>query len=83
MKVKNVLKGLLKEYDLEEINIITPSKVVFSGRYDHWKMTSLDLIWLKKKIDESEVVNRMIFNHRKAFIFIPELDSYESPNDGL
>ena len=81
MKVKNVIKGLLREYNLEEINIITPSKVAFSGRYEQWKTTSLDMVWFKKKIDESEVVNRMIFHDTKAFIFIPELDSYYPPKE--
>ena len=38
MKVKNVIRGLLREYALEEINIITPNRVVFSGRYDQWKI---------------------------------------------
>lgn len=74
MKVKNVLKGLIKQYDLQEINIITPQCVEFSGTLDGWKATTTDMILHKRKIEESEVTNRMIFNNRKAFIFINEID---------
>ena len=73
MKVKNVIKGLLKEYNLEEINIITPEKVIFSGNYSQWKETSVDMILYKKAVENCEVINRMMFNNRKAFIFISEL----------
>lgn len=73
MKVKNVIKGLLKEYNLEEINIMTPEKVIFSGNYSQWKETSVDMILYKRAVENSEVINRMMFNNRKAFIFIPEL----------
>ena len=81
MKVKNVIKGLLKEYALEEINIITPSKIAFSGRYEQWKATSVDMIFHKKAIENCEVINRMMFNNRKAFIFIPEIDTFYPPKD--
>lgn len=81
MKVKNVIKGLLKEYALEEINIITPEKVVFSGNYSQWKETSVDMILYKKEIENCEVIDRMMFNNRKAFLFIPELDTYYPPKD--
>ena len=81
MKVKNVIKGLLREYSLEEINIITPERVVFSGNYLQWKETSVDMILYKKAIQNCEVTARMMFNNRKAFIFIPELDTYYPPKD--
>lgn len=70
MLVKNVLKGLEKEFDIEELNIITDTKVVFSGSYDQWKATAEEMISYKKEIENSKVINRMMFNNRKAFIFI-------------
>ena len=78
MKVKNVIRGLQREYDLQEINIIsqTESKVYYSGTVDGWKSTSVDLLMLKREIENSEVVNRIMFNSRKAFIFIPPLGAY-------
>ena len=75
MKVKNVIRGLQREYDLQEINIISQaeSKVYYSGTMDGWKATDIDLNPLKRKIENSEVVDRLMFNNRKAFIFIPPL----------
>lgn len=78
MKVKNVIKGLCREYGLEEINIISQaeSKVYYSGTLDGWKATDVSLVLLKKEIENSEVVDRIMFNNRKAFIFIPPIGAY-------
>lgn len=76
MKVKNVLKGLVKEYNIEEVNILTPERVVFSGSLDQWKATSVDMILFKKQIENCEVIDRKMFNNRKAFIFTHEPDTY-------
>ena len=78
MKVKNVINGLQREYELQEINIICPaeSKVYYRGSVDGWKETSVDLILLKRKIENSEVTDRIMFNNRKVFIFIPPIDAY-------
>lgn len=83
MKVKNVIKGLLQKYELEEINIITPERVVFSGKYEQWKETSVDMVLYKKAVENCEVIDKMMFNNRKAFIFIPELDTYCPPIERL
>lgn len=79
MKVKNVLKGLIKEYALEEINIIQPDKVVYSGTVDGWKATSVDMILYKKEIENCEVYDRLIFNRRKAFLFIAPIGTFFQP----
>ena len=50
MKVKNVIKGLLQKYALEEINIIAEEKVVYSGPVDGWKATEVDMILYKKPL---------------------------------
>ena len=76
MKVKNVIKGLLQKYELEEINIIEPNKVVYSGTVDGWKATSVDMMLYKKQIENQEVDHRIIFNNRKAFIFIAPIDAF-------
>ena len=70
MKVKNVLKGLCKEYDLEEITIMSDEKVIYSGTLEGWRATSVDMILYKKEVENMEVVKRMMFNRRKAFIFV-------------
>ena len=65
MKVKNVIRGLQREYDLQEINIISQveNRVYYSGTVDGWKATDVDLILLKRKIEDSEVVGRIMFNN--------------------
>ena len=70
MKVKNVIRGLMKEYVLKEINIITDDRVAFSGNYENWATPDLSMILYKKEIENSEVKKRMIHNNSKAFIFI-------------
>lgn len=71
MKVKNVLKGLKKEFELEEINIISDEKVIFSGSLDNWNATTnIYLLTYKKEVENMDVLKRMMFNRRKAFIFV-------------
>jgi hypothetical protein len=72
MKVKNVIKGLLQEYKLEEITIIqlSANKVLYSGTVDGWKATEVDMILYKREVENMEVDNRIMFNHKKAFLFV-------------
>ena len=81
MKVKKVLAGLQQEYDLEEIHIITPTKVVYSGTVKEWVAASVEMALYKKQIENLEVVDRMMFNGRKAFLFVPEIGDYYPPKD--
>ncbi len=76
MKVKNVIKGLLKHYALEEISIISQSdsKCYYSGTVSGWNETEVSMILFKKKVENAEVLDRIMFNNRKAFIFIPSLE---------
>ena len=73
MKVKNVVRGLMREYDLEEINIIADDKVIFSGTQEQYYPKDVDMILYKKEIENTEVKKRLMFTsggHYKAFIFI-------------
>ena len=72
MKVKNVMKGILQQYRLEEVNIISlnEDRVIYSGTVDGWKATDVDMILYKREIENREVSKRLVFNARKAFIFI-------------
>ena len=69
MKVKNVIKGLAKQYNLEAVRIIASERVLFSGDYSQWTATSIDMILYKKEVENLEVINRIMFNNREAFIF--------------
>ena len=72
MKVRNVIKGLLQQYKLEEVNIIAldEDRVIYSGTVDGWKATDVDMILYKREIENRKVSKRLVFNHKKAFIFI-------------
>lgn len=76
MKVKNVIQGLMKKYDLQEINIICleEEKVYYSGPVNGWKETCVDLILLKRKIENTEVVQKIIFDRKKGFLFIAPIN---------
>lgn len=81
MKVKKVLAGLQKEYELEEINIISPTKVIYSGTLTGWKATEVDMILYKKQVENLEVLDRMMFNRRKVFLFVPDIGVYYPTKD--
>lgn len=76
MKVKKVLAGLRQQFALDEINIISPTRVIYSGTVQGWVATDVDMILYKKQIENLEVIDRMMFNGRKAFLFVPEIGDY-------
>ena len=76
MKVKNEIKGLARQYDLEAVRIITPTKVLFSGDFSKWVETEVDMIAFKREVENLEVYDRIIFNNREAFIFTPDIGVY-------
>lgn len=75
MTVKNVIRGIRREYDPQELNIISLDEgtVYFSGDPAGWDDAEGYLLRLKTEIDRAPVLNRIMFNHRKAFIFIPPI----------
>lgn len=70
MKVKNVLYGLNRQFELKEINIIDDSHVIFSGPAKMWNASGPDMAPFKKEIEQREVRKRMMFNSSKVFIFV-------------
>ena len=83
MKVKNVIKGLRQKWNLQEINIISPTRVIYSGTVECWDATDKDVYMIlhKKKVENLEVTDRMMFNGRKAFLFVPEIGDYYPEKD--
>lgn len=79
MKFKNVLKGLQQKYNIEEINVISTSKVIYSGTLEGWKNTEPDMLHYKKQVENLEVIDHMMFNNRKAFLFVPDVGVYYPP----
>ena len=70
LKVKNVIKGLKAKYDLQEIHIIDETKVIYSGPLSGWNNTDVDMIVYKHRVENMEVLQKLLFNHKKAFIFV-------------
>ena len=71
-KVKNVIKGFMSKWDIEELTIIEDEKeqVTFSGDIENFLYTS-ELVWLvADRIRNAEVKRILTFNERKLFIFI-------------
>jgi hypothetical protein len=77
VKVKNVIKGLTQKFDIQEVNIISPNSVIYSGTLAGWSATSVEMILYKRKVENAEVVKHLLFNHREIFIFIEEDINYE------
>ena len=70
MKVKNVINGYKNQFNIEEVNIISSDKVIYSGSIEGWILTDIDMILYKKQVENMEVIKNMLFNHRKIFIFV-------------
>lgn len=70
MKVKNVIKGYKSQFSIDEVNIISDEKIIYSGTLDGWDLADVDLILYKKQVENMEVLKSMVFNHRKIFIFV-------------
>ena len=70
MKVKNVINGYKNQFNIEEVNIISSDKVIYSGSIEGWILTDVDMILCKKQVENMEVIKSMLFNHRKIFIFV-------------
>lgn len=71
-KVKNVIKGFMSKWDIEEITIIEDEKeqVTFSGDIENF-LYPCELMWLEAdRIRNAEVKRILEFNGRKLFIFI-------------
>lgn len=72
MLVKNVINGMYSQYKFEELHIISSvyDRVLFSGTMESWKNVDEDMIAYKKDIEGKEVLNKILFNKRKLFLFI-------------
>lgn len=71
-KVKNVIKGFMSKWDIEELTIIEDEKeqVTFSGDIEEFLYPS-ELTWLvADRLRNAEVKRILAFNERKLFIFI-------------
>lgn len=71
MKLKNVIKGLRNQYELKEITVFKRDVVIFSGTVEQWCQTvNNSMLSVRRELEESEVLKRMMFNTSKAFLFL-------------
>lgn len=70
-KVKNVIKGFMSKWDIEELTIIEDEKekVTFSGDIEKFLYPKLMRLEADR-IKNAEVKRILAFNRRKLFIFI-------------
>ena len=77
-KVKNVIIGYTIMYDIEQIHIITPSRVLYAGNYKEFEKMHYDidkvLGTLKIQILESNCLNCLVHNFKNLYIFISDID---------
>ena len=72
-KVKNVIKGYLSKYDIEEITFFEGDECMFSGPYENFNKVHYDTdkyLWeVKEKILNSDCIKCILHNSSKLFIF--------------
>jgi hypothetical protein len=72
-KVKNIIKGNLSKYDIEEITIFENDIALYSGdinKFNNMNKADIHLYSEKIRIDNSNVEKCIKFNNKKLFIFI-------------
>ena len=70
MLLKNVLKGLKKEYEIEQLTIIRNHKIQFSGELKIFEEANNDMCEFANELLNSEVIARDSLGNTKHFIFI-------------
>ncbi len=80
MKLKNVLKGLRSRYGVEQVNVIAGDRVIFSGSWDSWDMTDVNMILYKQEVEGYEVIKSMVggYCNRNAFLFVNDPENPET-----
>jgi hypothetical protein len=83
-KVKNILKGYERQFDIEEITIFdTDGQVIYSGSYENFMNTKEEdkILWEEwKRILNSDCEKCVPFNHSKLFIFLYEHGCFDCKN---
>ena len=71
-KVKNVIKGFMSKWDIEELTIIEDEKeqVTFSGKIENFLNPDELMKEEADRLKNSEVKRILEFNKSKLFIFI-------------
>ena len=70
-KLKNIIKGCIKQHELEEITIIRGYKPLYSGSFDRfYKNCDIDMIRYRNELLEKKVIEKAVLGNRKLFVFL-------------
>ena len=67
MKLKNILKGYLTQYDIEEITIFREDKVLFSGKLKSFQTPKGSLLTFQQEIETPKLLNALNSDAKNYF----------------
>lgn len=72
-KLKNVIKGCIKQYELEEITVICGYKPLYSGSFSgFYSNCDISMVVYRNELLEKEVIEKSILNNKKLFVFLSQ-----------
>lgn len=70
-KLKNVIKGCIQQYDLEEITVICGYKPLYSGSFNgFYSNCDINMVVYRNELLEREVIEKALMSNKKLFVFI-------------
>ena len=75
--VKNVIKGCMSKYDIDEITFFVGGDIKFSGSYERFMQMSQydqspELFKMRNQMLNSECLKSQVFNGHKLYLLLPE-----------
>ena len=72
-KLKNVIKGCMKQYEIEEITVICGYKPLYSGSFSgFYSNCDVSMVAYRNELLEREVIEKSILGNKKLFVFISQ-----------
>lgn len=70
-KLKNVIKGCMKQYDLDEITVICGYEPLYSGSFqDFYNNCDASMVMYRNSLLGKKVIAKSILSNRKLFVFL-------------
>ena len=75
--VKNVIKGCMSKYDIDEITFFVGGDIKFSGSYERFMQTSQydqspELFEMRNQMLDGECLKSQVFNGHNLYLLLPE-----------
>lgn len=72
-KFKNVIKGCMKQYELEEITVICGYEPLYSGSFSgFYSNCDINMVVYRNELLEKEVIEKSILKNKKLFVFVKQ-----------